>query len=176
MHKIKISKISEDVYSHKGFDKNGCVGCQCTDQCCLHGADVDKEAYDLIKHYREQIERMTTIAFEDLFEDTWSGETDFLGGNSIRSRVGETGYCIFHFTEHKGCILFKLAFHDGLPKRIIPSICRLFPLTWNNGSLEYYRKEAIPFTCNCLEPANRTTKSVFQTQKEAIADIFEISS
>lgn len=166
--------MATDIHRHRGFDEQGCFGCQCNDLCCTEGADVDKEAYDLIKKYREQIEHITTIAFEDFFEDTWSGEADFLGCNSIRSRVGATGYCIFHFPEQKGCILFKLAFHDGLPKRIIPSICRLFPLTWNNETIEFYKKENIPAQCNCLALKNKAKESIVETQQEVIEDIFNI--
>ena len=135
---------------------------------------MDKEAYDLIKEHKARIERVSATKFEDFFENAWSGDRDFLGGNSIRSKVGKEGCCIFRFPEEKGCILFKLAMEDELPKRIIPSICRLFPLTWNNETLEYYAREHVPEACNCLEAQNKEGKSIFETQKEAIEDIFEI--
>ena len=175
MQKIKITKISDEIYSLKGFDEQGCLGSQCRDLCCAYGADVDKEAYELIEEHREKIERISDTRFEDFFEPAWSGEKDFLGGNSIRSKVGSAGCCIFRLLGQKGCVLFKLAAEEHLSRRIIPSICRLFPLTWNNEALEYYEKENIPVTCNCLELRNRTERSVFETQQEAIDDIFEIS-
>jgi hypothetical protein len=175
MNKIRITEISAEVYAHKGFDEQGCMGSPCRDICCEYGADVDKEAYDLIWEHREEIERISNARFEEFFEPDWSGDRDFLGGNSIRSKVGSAGCCIFRLPEQKGCILFKLAAEERLPRRIIPSICRLFPLTWNNEALEYYEKENIPVTCNCLELRNRTERTVFETQQEAIEDIFEIS-
>jgi hypothetical protein len=174
MKKIKITKIADAVYAQKGFDEHGCIRCRCTDLCCENGADVDKEAYDLIKIYKERIERLSNLKFVDFFENAWSGDGDFLGGNSIRSKVGKAGFCIFRFPEQKGCILFKLALEDGLPRRIIPSICRLFPLTWNNETLEYYAREHVPGICNCLEAPSSNGRSIFETQKEAIEDIFEI--
>ena len=174
MKKIKITRIDDAVYAHRGFDEKGCIKSHCTDLCCEYGADVDKEAYALIKKHKKRIELQNATAFEDFFEEAWSGERDFLGGNSIRSRIGKEGGCIFRFPEQKGCILFKLAIEDGLPRRIIPSICRLFPLTWNNGTLEYYEREHVPQACNCLEAQNREGRSIFETQKEAIDDIFEI--
>ena len=174
MKKIKISKIDDAVYDRKGFDEHGCVKSRCTDLCCEYGADVDQEAYDLIKEHKARIEGISAAKFEDFFENAWSGDGDFLGGNSIRSRVGKEGCCIFRFPEQKGCILFKLAMEDGLPRRIIPSICRLFPLTWNNETLEYYAREHVPQLCNCLEVQNTEGRSIFETQREAIEDIFEI--
>jgi hypothetical protein len=174
MKKIKIAKIDDAVYAHKGFDENGCIRSRCTDLCCAYGADVDRETYELIKEHKERIELLSAAAFEDFFESTWSGDRDFLGGDSIRSRVGKDGHCIFRLPEQKGCILFKLALEDGLPKRIIPSICRLFPLTWNNGILEYYEQEHVPEACNCCEVQSKEGRSIFETQKEAIDDIFEI--
>ena len=174
MKKIKITKIDGAVYAHKGFDEHGCIRSRCTDLCCAYGADVDREAYELIKQHKERIELLNTAAFEDFFENAWSGDEDFLGGDSIRSRVGKDGHCIFRLPEQKGCILFKLAVEEGLPRRIIPSICRLFPLTWNNETLEYYAQEHVPQLCNCLEVHNTEGRSIFETQKEAIEDIFEI--
>jgi len=174
MKKFKITKIADNVYAHRGFDEHGCVKSRCTDLCCEYGADVDREAYDLIKEHKARIEGISAAKFEDFFENAWSGDRDFLGGNSIRSKVGKEGCCIFRFPEQKGCILFKLAMEDELPKRIIPSICRLFPLTWNNETLEYYAREHVPEACNCLATQNKEGKSIFETQKEAIEDIFEI--
>ncbi len=176
MDKIKISKIAEEVHALRGFDEQGCLGSPCGDICCEHGADVDREAFDLILKHKDKIEYLNNIKFEDFFEGEWSGDSDFLGGNSIRSKVGASGRCIFRVPDNKGCILFKLVMQEGLPRRIIPSICRLFPLTWDNGLLEYYDKGNIPITCNCLEIENTTTKSVFETQQDAIEDIFEIIS
>ena len=176
MNKIKISRISRDVYSQKGFDEHGCIGCQCKDMCCREGADVDKEAYDLILKHKDRIERISNIKFEDFFEHTWSGDTDFLGGNSIRSKVGTSGYCVFRIQDNKGCVLFKLVMEDGVSRRIIPSICRLFPVTWDNETLAYYERKHIPSTCNCLELSNTTERSIFETQQEAIEDILDIRS
>jgi len=174
MKKIKISRISEEVYSQRGFDEKGCIGSACQDMCCAYGADVDKESYDLIREHRAKIERISRSRFEDFFEQEWSGDKDFLGGNSIRSKAGKDGSCVFRLPGQKGCVLFKLATEERLPGRIIPSICRLFPITWNNETLEYYERENIPVTCSCLEEKNSTERTIYETQQEAIDDIFEI--
>jgi hypothetical protein len=174
MKKIIITRIADELYSLKGFNELGCIGSTCADICCEYGADVDKESYELIREHREKIERISRVRFDGFFEQEWSGDSDFLGGDSIRSRVGASGTCVFRLPEQKGCVLFKLAAEEHLPRRIIPSICRLFPITWNNGTMEYYEKENIPSICNCLEPGNTTARTVFETQAEAIEDIFEI--
>jgi hypothetical protein len=63
-------------------------------------------------------------------------------------------------------------------KRIIPSICRLFPLTWDNKELKVYDEQQgciIPTDCNCIESSNKTKDNIFETQKQEINDIFDIN-
>ena len=172
MNKIPISKISQKVFSQKGFGSKGCYGCSCKDECCRFGADVDKEAYDLILKYRADIEKIIKIKIENCFENEWSGDKELLGKNSIRTKIGKNNFCVFHLSNKKGCALFELSKNKKLPKRIIPSICRLYPLNWNNG--EIVLDDDIELHCNCLNIMNKTQKSIFENQKEHIEDIFKI--
>jgi hypothetical protein len=172
MNKIKISTISRDVFYQKGFDDRGCYGCACQDTCCTHGCDVDRESYHLIFEYRELIEELVGVKLEDCFEENWSGDKEYLGGNSIRSKRGQSNFCIFNVHAGKGCILYHLVSEVKVPRRIIPSICRLYPLTWDNGGIGL-EKDCEP-TCNCLEKENHSQSNIFETQKHEIKDIFEI--
>ena len=174
MKKIKITRISAEVYSHKGFDEQGCIGSACQDMCC-------DTALTWIKSptisSRSTALRLSVSAAHDLrIFLSRSGQATEISSAAIPSgaKSGTAGCCIFRLPGQKGCILFKLAADEDLPRRIIPSICRLFPITWNKETLEYYEKENIPVTCNCLEKRNRTERTVFETQQEAIDDIFEI--
>jgi hypothetical protein len=171
MKKIRITKISEEAYSQKGFDQRGCYGTGCNDMCCVGGCDVDKEAYDIILKNRKIIEEELCIRIEDCFKKQWSGDKEYLGGNSIESQESESTMCIFHLKSRKGCILYKLVTEKKLPRRAIPTICRLYPLNWDNGKI--YVDGEIEKVCNCLKD-NKTTKTIIETQQKEMKDIFEM--
>jgi hypothetical protein len=172
MKKIRITKITGAVYTMRGFDEKGCYDHPCEDACCLDGCEVDKEAYDLIFEYRELVERRTGVKLENCFKKAWRHDDEFLGGNSIDTRIGRNGYCTFHNPGGKGCVLYDLVEEKNLPRRIIPSICRLYPLTWGCGTLCI--SDYLEPTCNCLARSNRTSKTLLETQKGEIEDIFKI--
>lgn len=176
MQKIPLSKIDPKCFVQKGFDERGCYGCSCDDSCCKFGADFDKAAFDLVVAHRSVVEPLVGRKVELCFKKQFSGDCEYLGGDAIKSVKGENGFCVFHNKEGKGCILYGLVSAKGLDRRIIPSICRLFPLSWGGGKLVVYDsyKGHIPADCNCLDPTNLTTKSIWETQKDEIEDIFAI--
>jgi len=171
MNKLKISRINPKVHKFKGFNDIGCYGCQCKDACCRYGADIDKETYDLIFKYRKLIEKEIGVILEDCFEKKWTPQNDYLGGKCIRSKTSKR-YCVFHLPKGKGCVLYFLHHKNKLSRRIIPSICRLYPLTWNKEEIKLVN--GIESTCNCLEKCNMTMKSVYATQNKDVEDIFDI--
>jgi hypothetical protein len=172
MEKIKINRIDPKVHDFKGFNEPyGCFGCACNDACCRYGADFDKEAYDIVFKHKDLVENETGIMLEECFEKAWIPHKDYLGGKCIRS-ITSNGFCVFHSKKGKGCVLYELYIIKKLPRRIIPSICRLYPLTWNEQSLKMVR--GIETTCNCLDKENVTKKNIIETQKDEIKDIFDI--
>ncbi len=176
-NKIKISEVSKRAISQKGFDEKGCFGCKCKDSCCRFGADFDKEAYDLVVLNKNLIEPLVNRKIEDCFEKKWSSDKEFLGNDSIRSVKNDQDFCIFHNTKGKGCMLYHLVNTQKIDRRMVPSICRLFPLSWNKRKLIVADEEkgsVIPDDCNCVDPENTTSKSIIETQKKEIEDIFEI--
>jgi len=174
MNKIGISSVSEDVFTQRGFASEGCYGSSCKDACCVYGCDVDRESYNLIFKNRQLIEPAVGMILEDCFEQDWSADTEYLGGNSIRAHKGNSGFCVFHAANAKGCVLYILAGEMKIPRRIIPSICRLYPLTWDNGIIRI--TEDFKPTCDCRNKGNISLKNLFDTQKKEIEDIFEFFS
>jgi len=174
MNKIKITKISDEVYKQKGYDKRGCYNTKCDDKCCLGGCDMDKETYDLVIKHRKIIEKELGINLDKCFKNKWSGDKDYLGEDSIETAEGKNGLCIFHMPDRKCCVLYKLVIENNLPRRMIPSICRLYPLNWDNGLLYVY--EDIEKSCNCQRDDNRTKKNAFETQKNEMEDICDIAN
>jgi hypothetical protein len=67
--------------------------------------------------------------------------------------------------------LYKLVNEKGLPRRLIPTICRLYPLTW--GNQELFIAEDLYSKCNCTHK-NCSSKNILETQKEEVEDIFDI--
>ncbi|MFH1211226.1 MAG: hypothetical protein V1645_04920 [archaeon] len=170
MNKIKITKISEEVYEQNGFDDRGCYGTPCNDLCCMGGCDVDKESYQLIMKNKDLIEKELGIKLDKHFKSEWSGDKDYLGGDSIETQKEIDKQCILHLQKGKGCVLYKLVNEKNLPRRMIPTICRLYPLNWNNELL--YIDEDMEKTCNCT--CNQSEKKILETQKKEIEDIFEM--
>lgn len=178
--KIKIKEVSEGAKRQKGFSDgpfSGCLNCPCGQDkkggaCCRYGCDVDKEAYDLIFQNRNLIETTIKRKLEDCFGNNWE-KGSFLGGSAVRSLVRkEDGYCIFHKKDARGCWLVDLMIKNGLSRRLIPTICRLYPLTWtDDGVLDI--DDEIEMGCDCIREENKTKKSILETQKEEIEDIFD---
>ena len=172
MKKLKINAIAEEVFLIRGFDERGCYGHPCDDMCCIGGVEMDKEAHDLIFEHRGLIESRLGAALEDCFEKDWTNDSDCPGGNSIDTREGKHDYCMFHLPDKKGCVLYKLVAEKKLPKRIIPAVCRLYPLTWDEGVLCI--SEHLEAKCNCLARDNHTQKTLLETQRREIEDIFAV--
>ena len=83
------------------------------------------------------------------------------------------GTCSLHHPDGKGCVLFQVMVEARAPRRLVPSTCRLYPLTWNNGIIELFK--GIEPNCNCLAADNCGTRQLLETQREAIEDIFVLS-
>lgn len=177
-NKILIKKISDKVFSQKGFDERGCYGSKCQDVCCKHGCDVDFDSYKIIFKNRKIIEKELNDKLENCFEKRFYNSKEFLGGKVVRSKKMENGFCAFHNKQGKGCVLYKLVSKKKIDKKAVPSICKLFPISWENGKLCLYSEDGdiIPKSCNVFEKNNKTKKSIFQTQEKEIKDIFKCDS
>lgn len=173
MKKIRIVGIHKEVYSFRGIDRTGCFRTECNDECCKYGADVDKECYDLILKNRRIIEKEIGCRIESCFKKRWLNDEHYLGGNAIETRIGRNGFCMFHVVKGKGCTLYKLVRERDLPRRLIPSICRLYPLTWAERKLAI-AGDIYP-TCNCMKK-DAFGGSILETQKKEIEDIFHIEA
>jgi hypothetical protein len=171
MKKIPVDSIDEKVHGFRGIDKEGCFRTQCDDECCKYGADVDKESYDLIVENRDLIEKEIGVKIEACFKKKWLNDEYYLGGNARQTRVGENGFCMMHMPKGKGCALYKLVHEKNLPRRMIPSICRLYPLTWMEEKL--YISDDIHPTCNCMKK-DGFSENILMTQKKEVEDIFDL--
>jgi hypothetical protein len=171
--KIPITAIDKAVHSFRGIDEEGCFRTECDDECCKYGADVDKETYELIVEHKRIIETEIGINIERCFKKGWLNDEPYLGGNAIQTRVGPHGFCTFHMPSGKGCVLYRLVNERGLPRRLIPSICRLYPLTWAEGKL-CIADDLYP-TCNCMKK-DGFGQNILATQIKEVEDIFHFKA
>lgn len=179
MHKIPINKIQKKIFKQKGFPTgpfNTCLTCPCGKTggggaCCDIGVYVDKESYNLIMKHKKGLEKVMGMDIKKCFKGQWLKDADFLGGTAIETR-NRNGYCIFRARSGQGCELVNFVLKHKLPKRMIPSACRLYPITWDNNCLFL---EKIKKNCVCVDKKNKTKKSIYESQKKELEDIFSFS-
>ncbi|MFH1772886.1 MAG: hypothetical protein ABH818_00810 [Patescibacteria group bacterium] len=176
MDKIPIKKIFKNVYQQKGFPSGPfdvCLICRCGETkkggaCCEKGVYVDKESYDLIIKHKKKLEEKIGIKIKECFDEQWSEDTEYLGKKGIGTKV-KNGTCVFRVHPKQGCEIVSFVLKNNLPKRMIPSACRLYPITWDNGELFL---EKIKKNCVCINKNNKTKRLIYESQKEEIDDIF----
>jgi hypothetical protein len=173
--KIKIGHVDPDIKTQKGLFGDGCMDANCYDICCEYGCDVDLASLRLIYKYRHMIEPLIRAKVEDCFATELKVDEDYIGGSYRESAVRESDErCAFHLVGRKGCALFYLWGKEGLPKRIVPTICRTYPITWHRGRL--FVDRPLRKACKCLEktPNGMKVPSLYETQKREISALFDI--
>lgn len=172
--KIPVKRIRSEVKTHNGLFGEGCIGSRCNDECCQWGCDVDLETLNLILRHRGIIEPLIGRMVEECFGTGLIHDDDYIG-NAYRETVvrGEDGRCAFHLIGKRGCSLFYAWATRGVSKKIVPTICRIYPVTWHKGDL--YVDSPLVDACKCLEKTDGATKipSLYETQGQEIAELFE---
>jgi hypothetical protein len=176
MKKIRITCVDPKTKTQKGLFGDGCYGAvDCKDECCEYGCDVDLATLKLIDKHRKLIEPLIGAKIEDCFSTGLKKDDDYIGGAYRETAVRKSDKrCAFHLIGKRGCSLFYLWSTKGLPKRIVPTICRVFPLTWHRGDL--FIDTPIRKSCKCKEKTPRGEKvpSLFDTQKKELRALFDI--
>jgi len=177
-NKIRIKSVDPEVFTHKGLFDEGSYGSKCNDDCCVYGCDVDYASYKLILKYRKMIEPLIKARVEDCFATRLKKDDDYIGGAFRETEVRESDdLCAFHLRGRKGCSLFYLWAKKGLPKRLVPTICRVYPITWHRGRL--FVDRPLKRACKCREarPAGvERVPSVFDTQRRDVMALFDFSA
>ncbi len=174
-NKILITEVDPRTKTQKGLFGEGCYGSQCTDDCCEWGCDVDLATLKLINRYRALIEPLTGAKIEDCFSTKLKEDDDYIGGAFRETAVRKSDQrCAFHLVGKKGCSLFYLWATQKLPKKIVPTICRTYPITWHRGRLFVDTPLRKPCKCKEKTPRGETVPSLFETQAREIRALFEI--
>ena len=174
--KIKITSIDPRIKKDRGLWGDGCYGASCMDECCIWGCDVDLATIELIEEHRDLIEPLTGAGIDTCFKTPLKEDEDYIGGSYRETRVrAEDGLCAFHLTGGtRGCALFTVWAKHNLPKFIVPTICRVYPVTWHRGEL--FKDSPIRPSCKVKEktPKGSPAPSLFETQEKEIRELFDI--
>lgn len=173
--KIPITTIDKACTTQTGLHGEGCYGCSCDDDCCQWGCDVDLATLKLIFKNRKLIEPLIKAKLEDCFKTELKVDDDYAGGSYRETGVrAKDTRCFFHLHEPRGCSLFYLWAKKGLPKRIVPTICRVYPLTWHRGRL--FVDTPIRQLCKANEKTAKGVKapSLLDTQMKELKLLFNI--
>lgn len=173
--RIPIKTVDLKIASHKGLFDEGCYGSQCQDECCGWGCDIDFATIKLIMKHRDKVEALTGAKVEDCFKTPLKVDDDYVGGAYRETAVRKSDkLCCFHLKGSKGCSLFYLWIKEKLPKRIVPTICRTYPVTWHRGKL--FADLPLKKNCKAKEKTPKGVKvaSLFETQKKELKALFDI--
>ena len=173
--RIPIKTVDLQIASHKGLFDEGCYGSQCQDECCGWGCDIDYATIKLIMKHRDKVEALTGAKVEECFKTPLKQDNDYIGGAYRETAVRKSDkLCCFHLKGSKGCSLFHLWITEKLPKKIVPTICRTYPVTWHRGKL--FADLPLKKNCKAKEKTPRGVKvpSLFETQKKELKALFDI--
>lgn len=176
MKKIRITEVDPRTKTQKGLFGTGCYGSDCQDVCCRYGCDVDLATIKLIEKHRDLIEPLVEAKIEDCFKTPLKKDDDYIGGAYRETATrDEDDTCAFKLKGRRGCSLFFLWATKKLPKRIVPTICRVYPITWHRGRLFVDTPLWAPCKCKEATPRGMKIPSLFETQKKEIRALFDIS-
>jgi hypothetical protein len=175
MKKIRITEIDPRTKTQKGLFGTGCYGSDCQDACCVYGCDIDLSTIKLIEKHRDLIEPLVEAKIEDCFKTPLKKDDDYVGGAYRETATRkEDSTCAFRLRGQRGCSLFYLWATRKLPKRIVPTICRVYPITWHRGRLFVDTPIWQPCKCKEATPKGMKVPSLFETQKKEIMALFDI--
>jgi Fe-S-cluster containining protein len=145
------------------------------DACCRYGVDLALTERRAIEARAAEIAAVLHPAWRDparWFDASEPEEDpDYPGGVVIRTAVQgreEDSGCVFLAHDARGCALHRAALAGGFdPVEIKPAVCRLFPLTVGDGSLQ--RSEDFELYSCADAPTGPT---LYRLLRSTLADVF----
>lgn len=140
------------------------------DACCQYGCDVDLYEKQAILARADSIKPVLAAEVRDL---PWFDESepeqdpDVPSGTVVRTAV-HGGGCLFLRHDKRGCAIHRASLEQGWDFRgVKPSICRLFPLSYGEGTIVV--SDDYP-DYSCAYQADAPT--LYQVARDALADLF----
>src|SRR4051794_26108698 len=140
------------------------------DACCQYGCDVDLFERDAILARAATIRPVLSPEVRDLpwfDESAPERDPDVPSGTVIRTAVHNDG-CLFLSHDRRGCAIHRASLEQGWDFRgTKPSICRLFPLSYEQGTI-CVSDDYVDYSC-AYEPDAPT---LYQVARETLASVF----
>lgn len=113
-----------------------CMQCTfCGDSCCQYGCDVNLAERERILAHKDELAAFIGVPPEQWFTTEEKEDPEYESGRFVRSKT-RNGACVFLNPKGRGCGIHAFALSKGLDyHRIKPSVCWLFPVTWDKGVL-----------------------------------------
>jgi Fe-S-cluster containining protein len=138
------------------------------DACCQYGCDVDLFERDAILERDHQIRPLlrADARAEPLFDTEVDDDPDYPSGQVVRTTVHDGG-CIFLAHDRRGCAIHRASLEQGWDfNGVKPSICRLFPLTYEGNAI-VIADELPEYSC-----AHVPGISIYRAARQALQDAF----
>ncbi|MCW5801348.1 MAG: hypothetical protein KIT31_02970 [Deltaproteobacteria bacterium] len=139
------------------------------DACCQYGCDVDLAERAAIQARAEDIRPLLR---GDVADRPWFGtdeeiDPDYPSGRVVRTEVVDGG-CLFLAHDRRGCAIHRASIEHGWDYRgVKPSICRLFPLSYEQDTILVAEEEYPEYSC-----AYTGGPSLYRAAREALSDAF----
>lgn len=129
-----LQQVDTDIFKLRYFGK--CMQCTfCHDSCCQYGCDVNLAERDRILALKDELRPFVKSPPEMWFKDEVKEDPEYESGKFVRSQT-VNGACVFLNPNGRGCGIHSFCLSTGLDyHRIKPSVCWLFPVTWDKGVL-----------------------------------------
>src|SRR5262249_49743575 len=129
-----VDRVDTSIFVWRYFVD--CLACSyCHDSCCQYGVDVDVENVARLGARAEDLAAFTGVARERWFTGEWTGDAEFPGGRSTRTRVAG-GACVFRNRAGRGSLIHSYAVARGVDyHELKPMVSVLFPITFDGGLL-----------------------------------------
>jgi len=146
------------------------TGSEKLDACCQYGCDVDLYEKQAILARAESIKPVLRAEVREL---PWFDESepehdpDVPSGTVVRTAVHGSG-CLFLAHDLRGCAIHRASLEQGWDFRgVKPSICRLFPLSYGEGTI-VVSDDYVDYSCAYQADA----PTLYQVARDALADLF----
>ncbi|PZR10727.1 MAG: hypothetical protein DI536_18770 [Archangium gephyra] len=129
-----LKQVDTDIFKLRYFGK--CMQCTfCHDSCCQYGCDVNLAERDRILAVKDELKPFVKSPPEMWFKDEVKEDPEYESGKFVRSQT-VNGACVFLNPNGRGCGIHSFCLSTGRDyHRIKPSVCWLFPVTWDKGVL-----------------------------------------
>jgi Fe-S-cluster containining protein len=166
--RVFTSRVVADCFAHRCRMQD--TGSEKLEACCQYGCDVDLYERDAILRRADGIRRVLrpeALAVAWFDESEPEHDPDVPSGTVVRTATLDGG-CVFLAHDRRGCAIHRASLEQGWDFRgTKPSICRLFPLSYGEGTI-CISDDYPDYSC-AYEPDAPT---LYRVARDTLGDLF----